>query len=120
VLAKYDFEIKYCSNKINFANKFSRQFDYKEKIDNKLCLFILQNKFKNIIIVAIDLISIIIRDIAKTQKMRFESAINIFRIKKINKDNLDKFSNSRSNNLFQVVVTQTLRRIDAQIVYFQK
>jgi len=112
VLTKYNFEIKYCSNKINFANKFLRQFDYEEKIDNKLYLSILQNKLKNIIIVVIDLISIIIRNVAKTQKMRFESAIDISQIEKIDKNNFDKFSNSRSNNLSQVVVTQILRRIE--------
>ncbi len=100
VLTKYNFKIKYCSSKINFANKSSRQFDYKKKIHNKLYLLILQNKLKNITIIIIDLISIIIRNIAKTQKMRFESAINISRIKKIDKDNLDKFFNSRNNNLF--------------------
>ncbi len=112
MLTKYNFEIKYCSNKINFANKFLRQFDYEEKIDNKLYLSILQNKLKNIIIVVIDLISIIIRNVAKTQKMRFESAIDISQIEKIDKNNFDKFSNSRSNNLSQVVVTQILRRIE--------
>ena len=83
-------------------------------------MFTLQNKLKNIIIVVINLISIIIRDIAKTQKMRLKSAIDISRIKKIDKDNFDKFFDSRSDNLFQVVVTQILRRIDAQIVCSQK
>ena len=61
---------------------------------------ILQNKLKNIIIVIIDLISIIIRDAIRTQEMYSKSAFDISRIEKIDKDNFDKFSNSRSNNLF--------------------
>ncbi len=112
MLTKYNFKIKYCSSKINFANKFSKQLDYEKKIDNKLYLSILRNKLKNIIIVVINLILIIIRNVVKTQKMRFENAINISRIEKINKDNFDKFLDSRSDNLFQVAITQTLRRIN--------
>ena len=100
MLAKYNFEIKYCSSKINFANKFSKQLDYEKRVDNKLYLSILQNKLKNIIIVAIDLILIIIRDIVKTQKMRFKSIIDISRIKKIDKNNFNKFLNNKSDNLF--------------------
>jgi len=105
VLAKYNFEIKYCSNKINFANKFSKQFDYEKRIDNKLYLSILQNKLKNIIIAIIDLIPIITRDVVRTQKMHSKSVIDISQIEKIDKDNFDKFSNSRSNNLFQIAIT---------------
>ncbi len=105
MLTKYNFEIKYCSNKINSANKSSKQFDYKERINNKLCLSTLENKFKNIIIVVINLISIIIRNVVKTQKIRFKNAIDIFRIKKIDIDNFDKFSNSRSNKLLQITIT---------------
>ena len=104
MLIKYNFEIKYCSSKINFANKFSKQLDYEKRVDNKLYLSILQNKLKNIIIVAIDLILIIIRDIVKTQKMRFKSIIDISRIKKIDKNNFDKFLDNRNNNLFQVAI----------------
>ncbi len=105
MLAKYNFEIKYCSNKINFANKFSKQFDYEKRIDNKLYLSILQNKLKNIIIAIIDLIPIITRDVVRTQKMHSKSVIDISQIEKIDKDNFDKFSNSRSNNLFQIAIT---------------
>ncbi len=100
MLAKYNFEIKYCSNKINFANRFSRQLDYKKRVDNKLYLSTLQNKLKNITIAVIDLISIITRDIVKTQKIYSESVIDISRIEKIDKNNLNKFFDSRNNNLF--------------------
>ncbi len=50
--------------------------------------------------------------------MRSKSAIDISRIKKIDKNNFDKFSNNRNNNLSQTTITQILRRIDAQIAYF--
>ncbi len=97
-----------------------KQFDYEKKINNKLYLSILQNKLKNIIIVVINLISIIIRNVVKTQKIRLKSVIDISRIKKIDKDNFDKFLNNKNNDLFQIVITQILRRIETQIAYFQK
>ncbi len=51
-----------------------------------------------------NLILRIIRNAIKTQKIRFKSAFNIFRKKEIDKDNFDKFFDSRSNNLFQVAI----------------
>ncbi len=50
------FEIKYRINVLNFANVFSRRFDYEndEKINN-ICFFTLQNKLKNVIVVNINL-----------------------------------------------------------------
>ena len=41
VLAEYDFEIKYCSEKINSVDESSRRFDYKKEIDDEICLFTL-------------------------------------------------------------------------------
>ena len=52
--------------------------------------------------------------------MRTESALDISRIEKIDKDNLNKFSDSRNNNLFQVAVTQILRRTEIWTIYFQE
>jgi len=72
----------------------------------------LQNKLKNIIIVAIDLISIITCNVAKTQKVRSKSVFDISRIKIIDKNNFNKFSNNRNNNLFQVAIIQTLYRLE--------
>jgi len=63
LLTKYNFEIKYCTRKTNLINKFSRYFDYKRELNNKIDLFMLQNKLKNIIIVAIKIILIFIRDV---------------------------------------------------------
>ena len=38
---EYDFKIKYCSEKINSVNWLSKRSDYKKKIDDEICLFIL-------------------------------------------------------------------------------
>ncbi len=37
--------------------------------------------------------------------MRSKNDFDIFTIKKINKDNFDKFFDNRNNNLFQVAIT---------------
>ena len=66
MFVKYNFEIKYQIEKINFADKLSRQSDYKSKTNNKICLFIFQNKFKNITIATIEIISVLIRNATKT------------------------------------------------------
>ncbi len=52
--------------------------------------------------------------------MRFKSAIDISRIEKIDKNNFNKFSNSRNNNLFQFAIIQILRQIDVQTTYSQE
>ena len=55
VFAEYDFEIKYCFKKINSVDESSRRSNYKKKNDDEICLFILQNKLKNIIIIVINM-----------------------------------------------------------------
>ena len=65
-LAEYDFEIKYCSEKINSIDESSRRFDYERKVDDEICLFILQNKLKNIIVIAVNLIFVMTRDFERT------------------------------------------------------
>ena len=40
-VAGYNFEIKYRFEKINSVDESSRRLDYKEKIDDEICLFIL-------------------------------------------------------------------------------
>ena len=52
---KYDFEIENYFIKINSVNESLKHFDYEEKIDGEIGLFILQNKFKNIIVIIINL-----------------------------------------------------------------
>ena len=39
---------------MNSANVFSKQFNYKSETLNNTCLFILQNKFQNIVITKIE------------------------------------------------------------------
>ena len=58
-LVEYDFKIKYHFQKINSIDELLKCFDYKNKFDDKICLFILKNKLKNTIITIIDLIFVI-------------------------------------------------------------
>jgi len=62
LLTKYDFEIKYRTKK-NLIDKFFRRLDYEDELDNKSYLLTLQNKLKNITIIAIKITSILTRDI---------------------------------------------------------
>jgi len=66
LLVEYNFEIKYRTEKINSINKLLKQSDYKNKTDNKICLFIFQNKLKNITIATIEITSVLIRNTTKT------------------------------------------------------
>ena len=66
VFVEYDFEIKYHSEKINSIDESSRRLNYKKNANDEICLFILQNKLKNIIVIIINLIFIITRDVERT------------------------------------------------------
>ena len=66
---------------INFANNSSRHFNYKNDMNNKTCLFTLQNKLKNIIIAIINLRSIFIYNVMKTFKLKFVENVKISQIK---------------------------------------
>ena len=78
VLIEYDFEIEYCFEKINSIDKSLGLSDYKKKSDNKIYLFILQNKLKNIIVIAINLIIVMTHDFEKTLTERTKSDYNMF------------------------------------------
>ena len=55
LLKKYDFEIKYKNENLNFVDESSRRFDYENENDeNDICLSTFQNKLRNIIIANID------------------------------------------------------------------
>jgi len=84
-------EIKYYSKKINFANRLSRQSNYKKEANNKIYLSILQNKLRNIIIATVDLTVVFIQKIVKNQKLYSDSVFESFRAEKINKNKLEKF-----------------------------
>ena len=63
---EYDFKIKYRFEKINSIDDFSKRFDYKKNANDEICLFTLQNKLKNIIVIIVNLIFVITRDVEKT------------------------------------------------------
>ena len=75
IFVEYNFEIKYCTESINFANDSLKRFNYKNNVNNEICFLTLQNKLKNIIIAIVNLKSIFTRNIIKTFKLTFaESA----------------------------------------------
>ena len=106
VFAEYDFEIKYCSEKINSVNESSRRSDYKKKIDDEICLLILQNKLKNIIVIIISLISVMTRDFDRTLKKRTKSVSDTFFFKEIDEENVEEFFDVEKDDLFYIIVTQ--------------
>ena len=67
-LKKYDFEIKYRVKNLNFANDFSRRFDYEKMTLNDICLFTLQNKLQNVAIVVIQIINIDVNEMMNEKK----------------------------------------------------
>ena len=78
---EYDFEIKYRTKSINFANDSSKHFDYKNDVNDEICFFTLQNKLKNIIIIIINLKSIFTRSVTKTFESTFVKNIEISQVK---------------------------------------
>ena len=104
-LAEYDFKIKYCFKKINSIDGPSRRSDYKKKIDDKICLFILQNKLKNIIVAVVDLIFIMTRDFERMLTKRTKNAFDTFLFKKIDEENVEKFFDVEKNDLLYNVGT---------------
>ena len=112
-LAEYNFEIKYRSEKINSIDGSSRRSDYKKKTDDEICLLILQNKLKNIIVAAVNLISVMTRDFEKALTERTKNAFDTLFLKKIDEENIEKFFDVEKNDLSYNVVTQQLRRSDA-------
>ena len=111
--AEYDFEIKYRSEKINSVDGSSRRSDYERKVDDEICLFILQNKLKNIIVAAVDLTSVVTRDFERTLTERTKSASDTLFFKEIDEENVEELSDVEEDDLFYNVVTQQFRRSGA-------
>ena len=54
LLSEYDFEIKYRSESLNFANESFRRSNYEDENENDdICLFTFQNKLRNIVVTSI-------------------------------------------------------------------
>ena len=113
-LAEYDFEIKYRFEKINSVDESSRRSDYERKADDEICLFILQNKLKNIIITVVNLISVVTRDFKRALTERTKSTFDTFSFKEIDEENVEELFDVEKNDLFYNVVTQQFRRSDVR------
>ena len=112
--AKYDFEIKYCFEKINLVDESSRRFNYEKKIDDEIYLLILQNKLKNIIIIAVNLIFVMTRDFERTMKKRTKSVSDMLSFKEIDEKNVEKLFNVEKDDLFYNIVIQQFCWSDAR------
>ena len=72
---------------------------------------------KNIIVIAVDLISVVTRDFEKALTERTKSAFDTFSFKKIDEKNIEEFFDVEKDDLFYNVMTQQLRRSDARETY---
>ena len=108
VLVKYNFKIKYYFEKINLIDESSKRFNYKKNANDEICLFILQNKLKNIIIIVINLTFVITRDIERTQTQREKNIIKTLFFEEIDEKNIKKFFDIKKNNLFHNAIIQQL------------
>ena len=84
----------------------SRRFDYKREINDKIYLFILQNKLKNIIVVVVNLIFVMTRDFERTLTERTKSVFDTLFFKKIDEKNVEELFDVEKNDLFYNVVIQ--------------
>ena len=102
MFAKYDFEIKYRINKTNLIDKSSRRFDYENDKNENTCLFIFQNKLKNVAIAALCITSITIRNFV-AKKTIFENVENMsFKIKKVIDVDEKEFLKNKKKKLFLI------------------
>ena len=76
-------------------------------------MFILQNKLKNIIVIAVNLIPVITRDFERTLIKHTKSAFDTLSFKKIDEENVEKLFDVEKNDLSYNVVTQQFYRNDA-------
>ena len=108
-MAEYDFEIKYRVEKTNLANDSSRQFNYENEKNENICLFILQNKLKNVIIVVLSVLFVLTRCFVAEKAIKTKATKFTSRIVEIEND--EKFENKKTNVVFNVE-NQQFRRSD--------
>ena len=104
IFVEYNFKIKYRTKNINFVNDSSRRFDYENDVNDEICLFTLQNKLKNIIIVIINLKSIFTRNVTKAFKSTFVENVKISQIEIQNTKK--KIFKKNEKNLIDNVIIQ--------------
>ena len=106
--------------KINFVDESSRRSNYESEIDDEFCFLTLQNKLKNIFVIAIELYFVVTRDIAKAHKSRSKNVVISSRVKEIENDFskllLEENEFDQQNN----VVTQQLRRANVDAICEKK
>ena len=83
----------------------SKRFDYEKKVNDKICLLILEKKLKNIDVIVINLIFVIMRDFEKALTEYTKSIFDTLFFKKINEKNVKEFFNVEKNDLFYNIVT---------------
>ena len=93
---------------------FLKRLDYKKNTNDEICLFTLQNKLKNIIIIVINLIFVITRDAERTHAQHEKNIVKTFSFKEIDEENVEKFFYVERNDLFHNVITQQFRCNDAR------
>ena len=120
ILVKYDFEIKYRVKKINFVDESSRRSNYESEIDDEFCLLILQNKLKNIFVVAIELYFVVTRDVARTHESRSKNVVISSRVKEIKNDSSKLFLEENKFDQQNNVVMQQLRRANVDAICEKK
>ena len=112
-LVEYDFKIKYCTKNINFADAFSRRFDYESDVNDEICFFTLQNKLKNIIIAIVSLRSIFTRNVTKMLKSTFVENVETSQVEIQNTKK--KTFEEDEKDLIDNIVIQQLWRNDARM-----
>ena len=83
----------------------SRRSDYEKEIDNKICLFVLQNKLKNIIVSAVNLTFVMTRDFQKVLTEHMKNVLEMFFLKEIDRKNVKELFDVEKDDLFYNVVT---------------
>ena len=106
--------------KINFVDESSRRSNYENEIDDELCLLILQNKLKNIFVIAIELYFVVTRDVARAHESRSKNVVISSRVKKIKNDSSKLFLEKSEFDQQDNVVTQQLRRANVDAIYEKK
>ena len=109
---------------IVWKNQFYRRiiatFELWERNRRWVCLLTLQNKLKNIFVIAIELYFVVTRDVARTNESRSKNVVISSRVKEIKNDFskllLEENEFDQQNN----VVTQQLRRANVDAICEKK
>ena len=113
VLVEYDFEIKYCVEKTNPVDGSSRRPDYEGEEGENICLFILQNKLKNVTIVALGVSFVLTRRFVVGEATKAKATEFISRIVEVEDD--EEFENEETD-VVPGAEDQQFRRSEARAI----